>query len=129
MATSNVKTFRRNLAWKTFTCFSRRLKKAEYRLKTELKLMKANFKVHPKLLCQLVNTTSFNKLIAHINRIVWRYSSFIQSSCKTFTPLSLLHARLLRNVLTFQVVIFQVVVKCCVLYIFYNHIFILISFI
>ena len=41
-------------------CFSRRLKKAEYRLKTE-QLMKANFKVHPKLLCQLLNSTSFNK--------------------------------------------------------------------
>ena len=64
MATSNVKTFRRNLAWKNDRgggeCFSRRLKKAECRLKTE-QLIKANFKVHPKLLCQLINTTSFNK--------------------------------------------------------------------
>ena len=62
MATSNVKTFRRNLAWKVTggECFSRRLKKAEYKLKTE-QLMKANFKVHLKLLCQLLNTTSFNK--------------------------------------------------------------------
>ena len=34
--------------------------KAEYRLKTE-QLIKANSKEHPKLLCQLLNTTSFNK--------------------------------------------------------------------
>ena len=63
MVILNVKTFRRNVAWKSergCECFSQRLKKAEYRLKTE-QLMKANFKVHPKLLCQLLNTTSFNK--------------------------------------------------------------------
>ena len=41
-------------------CFSRRLKKAEYRLKTE-QLVKADSKVHPKLLCHLLNTTSYNK--------------------------------------------------------------------
>ena len=41
-------------------CFSRRLKRAEYRLKTE-QLIKANSKVHPKLFCQILNTTSFNK--------------------------------------------------------------------
>ena len=41
-------------------CFSRRLKRAEYGLKTE-QLKKANSKVHPKPLCPLLNTTSFNK--------------------------------------------------------------------
>ena len=41
-------------------CFSRRLKRAEHRLKAE-QLIKANTKVHLKLLCQLLNTTSFNK--------------------------------------------------------------------
>ena len=40
-------------------CFSRRLKRAEYRLKTE-QLIKANSKVHPKRLWQLLNTTFFN---------------------------------------------------------------------
>ena len=63
MASRNVKTFLRNLAWKSDKggeCFSRRLKRTEYGLKTE-QLIKANSKVHPKLLCQLLNTTSFNK--------------------------------------------------------------------
>ena len=63
MATCNVKTFGRNLAWKSDRggeCFSRRLKRAEYRTITE-QLIKANSKVHPKRLCQLLNTTSFNK--------------------------------------------------------------------
>ena len=41
-------------------CFSRILKRAEYRLKTE-QLIKANSKVYLKLLCQLPDTTSFNK--------------------------------------------------------------------
>ena len=62
MASWNVKTFLEILRAKVTggECFSQSLKKAEYRLKTE-QLIKANSKVHPKLLCQLLNTTSFNK--------------------------------------------------------------------
>ena len=40
--------------------FFTKIEKAEYSLKTE-QLIKANSKVHPKRLCQLLNTTSFNK--------------------------------------------------------------------
>ena len=57
-------------------CFSRRLKRSEYKLKTE-QLIKANSKVHPKLLCQLLNTTY---QITRINSTVLRNSSYNQSS-------------------------------------------------
>ena len=47
---------------------------------------------------------------------------------KNINPLSLFYARFLRNVLTFQLTIFQVVCKM-LCYVFYNHIFILIPLI
>ena len=100
-------------------CFSRRLKKAEYRLKTE-QLIKANFKVHPKLLCQLLNTTSFNKF-AHVNGVIVHTFNLRE---KHSPPPPVTFSREIATGC------FDISSGCKMLcYVFYNHIFILIPLI